>query len=222
MEELRCLVCQGQSIADLDAELAGDMRDLVRRRIAAGEQPAAFRSLADPALRQLDQLPAHRRAGRMAAVARAHLAADHRRVPHPPADPVEARADGLDRSCFCCSPPALPGCGCSGLRGAPATAAAAALLLGASGYAFQGRPDLPAARREAERGRDSLPLTKPARPSSANSRRRKAGSKCRKPWRAPAISKMPSESSKMRCAATRRPAIVDRPRQCSWSIRPGA
>ena len=43
MEELRCLVCQGQSIADSDAELAGDMRDLVRRRIAAGEQPAAIR-----------------------------------------------------------------------------------------------------------------------------------------------------------------------------------
>ena len=40
MEELRCLVCQGQSIADSDAELAGDMRDLVRRRIAAGEKPA--------------------------------------------------------------------------------------------------------------------------------------------------------------------------------------
>ena len=44
MEELRCLVCQGQSIADSDAELAGDMRDLVRRRIAAGEKPAAIRS----------------------------------------------------------------------------------------------------------------------------------------------------------------------------------
>jgi cytochrome c-type biogenesis protein CcmH len=44
MEELRCLVCQGQSIADSDAELAGDMRDLVRRRIAAGEHPAAIRA----------------------------------------------------------------------------------------------------------------------------------------------------------------------------------
>jgi cytochrome c-type biogenesis protein CcmH len=44
MEELRCLVCQGQSIADSDAELAGDMRDLVRRRIAAGEKPAAIRA----------------------------------------------------------------------------------------------------------------------------------------------------------------------------------
>jgi cytochrome c-type biogenesis protein CcmH len=44
MQELRCLVCQGQSIADSDAELAGDMRDLVRRRIAAGEKPADIRS----------------------------------------------------------------------------------------------------------------------------------------------------------------------------------
>ena len=44
MEELRCLVCQGQSIADSDAELAGDMRDLVRRRIAAGENPEAVRA----------------------------------------------------------------------------------------------------------------------------------------------------------------------------------
>jgi len=44
MEELRCLVCQGQSIADSDADLAGDMRDLVRRRIATGESPAQIRS----------------------------------------------------------------------------------------------------------------------------------------------------------------------------------
>jgi cytochrome c-type biogenesis protein CcmH len=44
MEQLRCLVCQGQSIADSDAELAGDMRDLVRRRIADGERPDAVRA----------------------------------------------------------------------------------------------------------------------------------------------------------------------------------
>ena len=43
MEELRCLVCQGQSIADSDAELAGDMRALVRQRIAAGEEPEQVR-----------------------------------------------------------------------------------------------------------------------------------------------------------------------------------
>ena len=43
MEELRCLVCQGQSIADSDAELAGDMRALVRERIARGASPEAVR-----------------------------------------------------------------------------------------------------------------------------------------------------------------------------------
>ena len=43
MEELRCLVCQGQSIADSDAELAGDMRHLVRTRIASGQSPAQVR-----------------------------------------------------------------------------------------------------------------------------------------------------------------------------------
>jgi cytochrome c-type biogenesis protein CcmH len=44
MEELRCLVCQGQSIADSDAELAGDMRAVVRQRIAAGQSPAEVRA----------------------------------------------------------------------------------------------------------------------------------------------------------------------------------
>ncbi|WP_448501891.1 cytochrome c-type biogenesis protein [Sphingomonas sp.] len=43
MEELRCIVCQGQSIADSDAEMAGDMRALVRERIAAGESAADVR-----------------------------------------------------------------------------------------------------------------------------------------------------------------------------------
>ena len=36
MQTIRCLVCQGQSIADSDADLAGDMRALIRQRIAAG------------------------------------------------------------------------------------------------------------------------------------------------------------------------------------------
>jgi len=44
MFEIRCLVCQGQSVADSDAELAGDMRHLIRSRIAAGEKPEAIRS----------------------------------------------------------------------------------------------------------------------------------------------------------------------------------
>lgn len=43
METLRCVVCQGQSIADSDAQMAGDMRALVRQRIRAGERPEAIR-----------------------------------------------------------------------------------------------------------------------------------------------------------------------------------
>ncbi len=44
MQEIRCLVCQGQSVADSDAELAGDMRALIRQRIARGERPEAVRA----------------------------------------------------------------------------------------------------------------------------------------------------------------------------------
>jgi len=43
MYTLRCLVCQGQSIADSDAEMAGDIRALVRERIARGESPESVR-----------------------------------------------------------------------------------------------------------------------------------------------------------------------------------
>ena len=44
METLRCLVCQGQAISDSNAEIAGDMRSIVRQRIQAGEQPEAIRA----------------------------------------------------------------------------------------------------------------------------------------------------------------------------------
>jgi cytochrome c-type biogenesis protein CcmH/NrfF len=44
METLRCLVCQSQSIADSDAAMAGDMRNQVRQRIAAGETPDSIRA----------------------------------------------------------------------------------------------------------------------------------------------------------------------------------
>lgn len=43
METLRCLQCQGQSIVDSDAPIAGDMRNQVRLRIEAGEDPEAVR-----------------------------------------------------------------------------------------------------------------------------------------------------------------------------------
>jgi cytochrome c-type biogenesis protein CcmH len=44
MESLRCLQCQGQSIADSDAQIAGDLRNQVRLRIKAGEDPEAIRA----------------------------------------------------------------------------------------------------------------------------------------------------------------------------------
>jgi cytochrome c-type biogenesis protein CcmH len=45
------------------------------------------------------------------------------------------------------------------VRGGLLTASAAALMLGASGYALQGRPDLPGALAAGEEGRDIFPLT---------------------------------------------------------------
>ena len=33
MDTIRCLVCQGESVADSSAEMAGDMRSLIRERI---------------------------------------------------------------------------------------------------------------------------------------------------------------------------------------------
>ncbi len=41
--ELRCMVCQGQSIADSNAPLAQDMRAIVREHIAAGASDDAVR-----------------------------------------------------------------------------------------------------------------------------------------------------------------------------------
>jgi cytochrome c-type biogenesis protein CcmH len=44
METIRCLVCQGQAISDSEAEMAGDMRALIRQRIQAGEAPEQIRA----------------------------------------------------------------------------------------------------------------------------------------------------------------------------------
>lgn len=39
MKEIRCLVCQNQSIEDSNADLARDLRMIVRERIALGDSP---------------------------------------------------------------------------------------------------------------------------------------------------------------------------------------
>ena len=41
--ELRCLVCQNQSIDDSDATLARDLRQLVRERLKAGDSDVQVR-----------------------------------------------------------------------------------------------------------------------------------------------------------------------------------
>lgn len=43
MHSLRCIQCQGQSIADSDAPMAGTMRAEVRQQIAGGQKPDAIR-----------------------------------------------------------------------------------------------------------------------------------------------------------------------------------
>jgi cytochrome c-type biogenesis protein CcmH len=43
METIRCVVCQGQAITGSNADLAADMRGMIRERIAAGEKPEDIR-----------------------------------------------------------------------------------------------------------------------------------------------------------------------------------
>ncbi len=44
MKEIRCLVCQNQSIEDSNADLARDLRQVVRERIALGDTPDNVRA----------------------------------------------------------------------------------------------------------------------------------------------------------------------------------
>lgn len=44
MKDIRCLVCQNQSIEDSNADLAKDLRKIVRERIALGDTPDNVRS----------------------------------------------------------------------------------------------------------------------------------------------------------------------------------
>ena len=143
METLRCLVCQGQSIADSDADMAGDMRAMVRERIKAGEKPEAIRALADRALRRTGSATSRRssrspgRCGRRRcscsrlgacspAAASGGSAADGL------ADHPAARRFGVRRASGASAGSTAPGCSSLG----------AALLLAVAGYAWQGRPGL--------------------------------------------------------------------------------
>ena len=43
MQDVRCLVCQNESIDDSEAELAGDLRRTVREQVKAGHSDAAIK-----------------------------------------------------------------------------------------------------------------------------------------------------------------------------------
>ncbi len=44
MDTIRCVVCQGQPISGSNADIAGDMRRIIRERIAAGESAEQVRA----------------------------------------------------------------------------------------------------------------------------------------------------------------------------------
>lgn len=44
MDSIRCVVCQGQPVSGSNATIAGDMRRIIRERIAAGESPEQVRT----------------------------------------------------------------------------------------------------------------------------------------------------------------------------------
>jgi cytochrome c-type biogenesis protein CcmH len=44
MQEFRCVVCQNESIDDSEADLAGDLRGIVREQVAAGRSDAQVRA----------------------------------------------------------------------------------------------------------------------------------------------------------------------------------
>lgn len=44
MDTIRCLVCAGQAVSDSNAEMAGDMRSIIRERIQAGQSPEQIRA----------------------------------------------------------------------------------------------------------------------------------------------------------------------------------
>jgi cytochrome c-type biogenesis protein CcmH len=152
MESLRCLVCQGQSIADSDAEMAGDMRALVRQRIAGGENRRTairkwlvqrygdyvtydppFSWLTAPLwLLPLLLLGAGLLIWRGGCSARARRDADRGGRVMGWADAPGLRA--VHRA-GCCSR-------CCAIRASCGRSPATALMLGAAGYAWQGSPDL--------------------------------------------------------------------------------
>ena len=145
METMRCLVCQGQSIADSDAEMAGDMRALVRERIQAGESPKQIRDWLIARYGNWVSLRAAARAADLAALGGAGPAGRRSASCSPAAaSAAEADADGLGHRSSCWRWPSSPRSvvrSCARTR-ARCNSSRAALLLALAGYAWQGRPGI--------------------------------------------------------------------------------
>ena len=78
-KQLRCMVCQNQSIDDSDAPLARDLRILVRERLQAGDSNSQVLDFLVAALRRVRAAAAAPALAHRAALARAAGAADRRR-----------------------------------------------------------------------------------------------------------------------------------------------
>src|SRR6185503_11454703 len=124
-----------------------------RRGGAAGQGSR----LADPALRQLDQLPPDGRASRLAAVAAAAGAADRWRVPRHEAGEGAPMSGWLILLLLIAASLGL--LRLFGVRGAMLQAAGAALLFGAAGYALQGHPGRAGVPAKGSATADAVALT---------------------------------------------------------------
>ena len=89
-QELRCLVCQNQSIDDSNAELARDLRLLVRERLAAGDSDAAVLAFVEARYGEFVLLRPRRQAAHGPAVAGAAPAAGRHCLRTSSASPARA------------------------------------------------------------------------------------------------------------------------------------
>jgi cytochrome c-type biogenesis protein CcmH/NrfF len=78
-QELRCLVCQNQSIDDSNADLAHDLRVLVRERLTAGDSDAQVLAYLTSRYGDYVLLIGWRRRAASSAVATSPLSADEQR-----------------------------------------------------------------------------------------------------------------------------------------------
>ena len=143
METLRCLVCQGQSIADSDAEMAGDMRASGPQPHRGGREPEADPRLADRPLRRLGQLRSAGRAADLAALGGADPARRCSACSSPAAASAAEALMGwlIHRSSLALLVFAACGGSCGATR-RRCNCSARPCCVALAGYAWQGRPGL--------------------------------------------------------------------------------